>query len=593
MLIIDCEVYSNYFLFACINTDSGKVTYIEKFNDSAFDSKLLAKAMSKHTTVSFNGLSYDLPIISTVLNGKTNAQIKAFSDALIKTKAPAWRICKDHKVTIPNQWDHIDLIEVAPGQASLKIYGGRLNAQKLQDLPIEPNATITTEQAKQLREYCLNDLLTTQLLYKKLLPQITLRESMSAQYGLDLRSKSDAQIAEAVIKSELEKETGKTFKPLKLPEGYTFRYQNPKIINFETEQLKTIFDRILNTDFNLFDTGSVKMPEWLEKQKIQIGKAVYQMGIGGLHSTEKCQFVQPTPDQFLCDMDVASYYPSIILQQRLAPKSLGNPFLNVYQSIVSRRIKAKRNGDKVTAETLKICINGSFGKLGSKYSMLYAPELLLQTTMTGQLALLMLIEALELNGIQVVSANTDGIVILCDKAKEDLLSELTFDWMLSTSYDLERTNYARIASRDVNNYVAVKLDGKTKGKGVFADIGLSKNPDELIIFKAVAACVANNASIEQTIKTSTDINDFVTVRRVEGGAVWNGEYLGKAVRFYHSRLIPQSDVIAYAKNTNKVPNSQGCRPLMDYSDNFPTDIDFDYYINKANELLTAVGYVST
>lgn len=593
MLIIDCEVYSNYFLFACINTDSGKVTYIEKFNDSAFDSKLLAKAMSKHTTVSFNGLSYDLPIISTVLNGKTNAQIKAFSDALIKTKTPAWRICKDHKVTVPKQWDHIDLIEVAPGQASLKIYGGRLNAQKLQDLPIEPNATITTEQAKQLREYCLNDLLTTQLLYKKLLPQITLRESMSQQYGLDLRSKSDAQIAEAVIKSELEKETGKTFKPLKLPEGYTFRYQNPKIINFETEQLQSIFDRILNTDFNLFDTGSVKMPEWLEKQKIQIGKAVYQMGIGGLHSTEKCQFVQPNADQFLCDMDVASYYPSIILQQRLAPKSLGNPFLNVYQSIVSRRIKAKREGDKVTAETLKICINGSFGKLGSKYSMLYAPELLLQTTMTGQLALLMLIEALELNGIQVVSANTDGIVILCDKVKEDLLSELTFDWMLSTSYDLERTDYARIASRDVNNYVAVKLDGKTKGKGVFADIGLSKNPDELIVFKAVAACVANNVSIEQTIKTSTDINDFVTVRRVEGGAVWNGEYLGKAVRFYHSRLIPQSDVIAYAKNTNKVPNSQGCRPLMDYSDSFPIDIDFDYYINKANELLTAVGYVST
>ena len=39
----------------------------------------------------------------------------------------------------------------------------------------------------------------------------------------------------------------------------------------------------------------------------------------------------------------------------------------------------------------KIQINGSFGKLGSKYSLLYAPDLLLQTTITGQLALLMLI----------------------------------------------------------------------------------------------------------------------------------------------------------------------------------------------------------
>lgn len=591
MLIIDCEVYSNYFLFACINTDTGKTTYIEKFNDGALDSKSLAKAMHQHTTVSFNGLSYDLPIISTVLAGKTNAQIKAVSDALIKSKLPAWRVCKDHKITIPSQWNHIDLIEVAPGQASLKIYGGRLNAPKLQDLPIEPNAIITAEQTQLLRQYCLNDLLTTQLLYNKLLPQITLRESMSEQYELDLRSKSDAQIAEAVIKSELEKETGKAFKPSKMPDNYKFRYQNPKIISFQTEQLQTIFNRILETDFNLFDTGSVKMPEWLAKQKIQINKAVYQMGIGGLHSTEKSQLIEPTKDQFLCDMDVASYYPSIILQQRLAPKSLGEPFLKVYQSIVSRRIKAKREGDKVTAETLKICINGSFGKLGSKYSMLYAPELLLQTTMTGQLALLMLIESLELNGIQVVSANTDGIVILCDRVKEDLLEGLAFDWMLSTSYDLERTDYARIASRDVNNYVAVKLDGKTKGKGVFADIGLSKNPDELIIYKAVAACIAKHADIEETIKQSTDINDFVTVRRVEGGAIWSGEYLGKAVRFYHSKTVPVNTVIEYAKNTNKVPNSQGCRPLMDYADSFPIDVDFDYYIAKANELLIAVGYV--
>jgi hypothetical protein len=31
-------------------------------------------------------------------------------------------------------------------------------------------------------------------------------------------------------------------------------------------------------------------------------------------------------------------------------------------------------------------------------------------------------------------------------------------------------------------------------------------------------------------------------------------------------------------------------PLMDLPDTFPTDIDYDYYIMKANELLTGVGY---
>ena len=117
------------------------------------------------------------------------------------------------------------------------------------------------------------------------------------------------------------------------------------------------------------------------------------MGIGGLHSCEKSQYVVADENTVLRDADVSSYYPSIILQQKLSPKAMGKDFITIYQSIVSRRIEAKHRGDKVTADTLKICVNGSFGKLGSKYSALYAPELLIQTTLTGQLALLMLIES--------------------------------------------------------------------------------------------------------------------------------------------------------------------------------------------------------
>jgi len=59
---------------------------------------------------------------------------------------------------------------------------------------------------------------------------------------------------------------------------------------------------------------------------------------------------------------------------------------------------------KKTANTLKTLLNGSFGKLGSRYSIFYAPTEMLQVTITGQLALLMLIEMMELCGIPVVSA---------------------------------------------------------------------------------------------------------------------------------------------------------------------------------------------
>jgi hypothetical protein len=314
------------------------------------------------------------------------------------------------------------------------------------------------------------------------------------------------------------------------------------------------------------------------------------MGIGGLHSCEKSQYINAPDDWFLQDRDVVSYYPSIILQQQVAPKNMGKPFLELYQGIVTERIAAKKQGDNVVANTLKIFLNGSFGKLGSKYSLLYAPDLLLQTTITGQLALLMLIERMEEVGIQIVSANTDGIVCYAPKSLTHACNAVAFEWELDTSYQLETTDYVKLASCNVNNYLAVKTDGKVKGKGVFASTGLAKNPDGSIVKTAVALCVAKNIPVEKTIKECQDITQFVTVRRVTGGAVWQDNYLGKAVRFYYSTEVPKDTCIHYAKNSNRVPMSGGGKPLMTLPNTFPSDVDYQVYVQMAHDLLKEVGY---
>lgn len=244
----------------------------------------------------------------------------------------------------------------------------------------------------------------------------------------------------------------------------------------------------------------------------------------------------------------------------------------------------------VETNSKKIVANSSYGKFGNKYSFLYAPNLLLQVTLTGQLALLMLIERMSDAGIRCVSANTDGVVLTCRPEREKDMERIAFEWMLDTSYELERTDYVRLVSRDVNNYVAVKTDGKTKGKGIFAGAGLMKNPDMMIVYEAVAAYIAKSVPVEETITKCGDITKFVTVRRVTGGASWQGQTLGKAIRFYHSRTVQPDVCIEYIKNGNKVSNSDGCRPIMDLPSGFPDDVNFDYYILKARDLLTKVGH---
>jgi hypothetical protein len=590
MLIVDVEVYRNYFLCMFKDIKIGKTAAFEIFDGQTFNKERVSQLMRSRVTVGFNSNSYDLFIIAAAIDGWSCSKLKDLSDEIIKSNLPAWHIARDRQVRISPQWDHIDLIEVAPGQASLKIYGGRLHCPTMQELPIEPDADISPAQRQGLRAYCKNDLDTTESLFRKLEGAIRLRAEMGKQYGdIDLRSKSDAQIAEAVIKHELTEMTGKEYRPPKANIGGVVNYVNPKIVRFESTDLNETFKHILKTGFPIGLNGAVKMPDWLAEKRIRIGKTEYQMGIGGLHSCEKCQSVVAGHDEILADFDVASYYPSIILKLRLAPPKMGDDFLKVYQAIVTRRLKAKQNGDKLTADTLKIVVNGSFGKLGSMYSALYAPELMIQTTITGQLCLLMLIERLEAAGIRVVSANTDGIVVHCKKDMGVDLEGITFDWMLDTSFELERADYRAIHSRDVNNYIAVKKDGSTKRKGVYAEPGLSKNPEFTIVADAMADYLSISKPIEETIRFCDDITKFVSIRRVTGGAIWRKAYLGKSVRFYYSSEVSKEEQISYAKNSNKVPKTDGARPLMTLPSSLPGDINYARYIELAREGLKDMG----
>ncbi|WP_297925454.1 hypothetical protein [uncultured Agitococcus sp.] len=482
-------------------------------------------------------------------------------------------------------FDHIDIMPLPIGQASLKIYGGRLHAPKMQELPIEPNALINASQRAVLREYCHNDLEVTRLLYEALKPQIELREKMGAQYGIDLRSNSDAQIAESVIKHELEaKDIDCTRPTVKI--GTKYKYTTPKHITFKSQLFNDLVTMIERVDFVVGANGQIALPDELLK-KISYDGAEYQLGIGGIHSCESSQAIIAKDDELLFDVDVASYYPYLIIDGKYYPKHLTPEFLTVYESIVNRRIEAKRKKDTVTADSLKITVNGSFGKFGSKYSFLYSPDLLINTTLTGQLTLLMLIERITLAGGSVKSANTDGIVILCKRDNVQAIRDTVSLFELDTIFNMEYTEYRALYSINVNNYLAVKPNGTTKGKGQFAIGGLAKNPTNTISVKAAIAYLTKKTPIKDTILHCQDIRDFITLRTVQGGAIKDGVLLGKAIRWYHS--TSEQGAIHYAKNNNKVPKSDGAKPVMDYPDTLPTDIDYQFYIQEAKNIIKSTG----
>lgn len=633
--IVDTECYRNYWLFKAKRPSNGTIFGTYKFGDTDIDKDRIRNVIARYEIIHFNGRNYDMPMIYAALAGFDCSKLKDISDFIIQTRAMPWDVEREFNFRIPRDIAQIDLIQVAPGvttsmvggmkkteRVSLKTNGGRVHSKKIQDLPFAHDSLLTWDQAQAIDLYCDNDLQTTQDLAVALKPELELRRTLSARYSIDLMSKSDPQMAEAVFKHLVYQETGNTPKTPPSQAGKSFKFVAPKWIKFKTKQLQDVLELVQSVDFEVSEKGVLQMPEALESLEITLGEAVLRMGMGGIHSSEKTTTWRSTKKLKIKDRDVKSYYPTLIDKSNLYPPAIGPVFNPIYKGFIVERLTAKAKKDKVTSEAFKIFLNGCFGKLNDKFSIFYSPSQLIQVTLPGQLALLMVIEELVLADFEVISANTDGIVTLCPTEKEEEFNAIFAAWEKITGFETEETEYKSLHSRDVNCYLAIysdehaKREGKTsKGKNDLAPRSLKKNPSAEICIDALTNFLVDGVPVEATIRSCNDIRKFVCIQAVGGGGIYAGEvikqevpnekkpgktksefvevrggqYLGKTVRWIYSTI--SEGLINYSGNGNKVSRTDGCYPMMELPDDYtvPWHLDYDWYINEANSVLETVG----
>lgn len=589
-VILDVECFKNYFEVGFKHVDTGQYFFAEMTPGKLFPSDLVRRAMWHFKTLGFNSLGYDIPVIQAAIEGADCYQLKELTNEII--------VEGERKNLREMPYNHVDLIQVAPLEGSLKLYAARLHCERMQELAIDVDKWLTPEDIENVREYNFNDLDNTELIYTDpkygLKPHIELRERLGLEVGEDLRSKSDAQVGEAFINAKLKEITGKFPKKPGFDPDFSFYYQPPEWLSFDHPALKHALDVVRRVPFKLDASGAPIMPAELATLSIKLGGSLYKMGMGGLHSSEKVTAHKADEETDLIDRDVVSFYPRLIINSGFFPKHLGEVFINIFRDdLVDRRIALKRAKDKLEAG-LKIAINGIFGKLGSHYSTIFSPDLLIQVTITGQLVILKLIEMIENVGIPIVSANTDGVIIKSRPGDHNLLADAIGRWERITGFETEETRYAAVYSRDVNNYIAIKEDGSAKAKGTYSERGsaqnstMSKNPEHLICSDAVTALLTKNIDVEDTVRNCTDIRRFVSVRKVNGGAHKEGWFLGKVVRWYYAKGI--SGTINYINSGNMVPKTEGAKPCMELPTSLPDDIDYDWYIRKAYGMLRDLGY---
>jgi hypothetical protein len=101
--------------------------------------------------------------------------------------------------------------------------------------------------------------------------------------------------------------------------------------------------------------------------------------------------------------------------------------------------------------------------------------------------------------------------------------------------------------------------------------------------------VSHQIPIETTIRECKDFTRFIVARNVNSGAHKSGDYLGKTIRWYYAKN--ELGTINRVDTNNKVPDSEGGKPVMDLPDTFPEDIDYDRYIQMTKEILYDIDYL--
>lgn len=302
--------------------------------------------------------------------------------------------------------------------------------------------------------------------------EIRLRYNIARSYGLNVLSASRSNISDAFIEKFYSEMSGlhpSQWKGKKTErKAMAFKKVIFDFINFKTEPLQKLLREM--KEVVVFSIGKNAF-----SREVSINNRVYTIATGGLHSKDipgalysnwPIDDASSTGEQSQKSLnrfkyvhwDISSFYPSIMVQYGVAPAHLDQKvFVKLIKWIRDTRVTAKHTkGDidgvpaNILAAVLKIVINAIYGKLGFEHGDLCDRLAVLKVTINGQLMIMMLCEELELNGIEVISANTDGIVVKLYENKVDTFNTIANNWKKLTGLDADSEEYKCYINRDID-----------------------------------------------------------------------------------------------------------------------------------------------
>jgi len=632
VLIYDIETLKEFFLVVVYNpaTDVYREFQVNRYKNRLDGLMAFIERHKDYYWVGYNNLRFDSQVMEWVIRNYENWHELSNLEITARIAQKASDVIDDANHEVFAEYRESDLsikqldlfrihhFDNKNRRVSLKRLEFEMDLENIEEMPISHvKESLTTEDITLITEYCINDVKATYQFYLVTIGQtdhplykgdnkIELRQDIEAEFGIPCLNYSDSKIGDEMIKKFYCQEKGIDYQ--QLPKKGFFRKSidvNKCIapyVSFQTPELKQFLARIKKLKLGMQDDF---------KEELHFYGNVYSFMKGGLHTENSPKVFEANEEYEIIDWDVSSYYPAIIINNARYPQHLGREFLRGYQAMFEKRLELKplaKKDKKIKGivGALKLAVNSVYGKSSDMQSWIYDRQLTMFTTITGELSLMMLIEAYELAGIHVISANTDGVTIRIKKELIGKMHEINAWWSELTKYELERADYQKIIFSTVNDYLAIKTDGEVKKKGDFVtDFELHKNKSARIVPIALEQYFLHNIPVDTTIRSATNIYDFCLRQKASSDFHYEGYDRHTGDKTIYNRLIRY-----YVSNTGekllKVKNENsdsGAPDVMQVeagewlvtvcnhlkSTHSMANINYSYYIERAEKIIHKIA----
>jgi hypothetical protein len=627
--VMDYETIVNCFVavFELYDKDERKVFIIDKHqNDAAeFIKFLIESRKSKDWHFGYNNLAFDAQITEFILENKDeflhpSADGESLADRIYeyaqyvigKSDRNEFVDYPEFKLSIKcvdiyklNHWDS------NAKRTSLKWTQFSMDWHNVEEMP-HPHyeRVMDRETLDMVVNYCINDVKSTKAIFnmkdskgtKVMVSQINLRAKLSETYNVNLYSASEPRISKEIFLHFLSEKLGLKKKDIKELRTYRKNVVIRDIIlpcvKFETPEFNGVHNwfKSLVVDTTILDSSDEDLKKKGPSYNMLHKGVPTVYALGGIHGCIRPGIYVPTAGRKIVSVDVTSFYPNLAIKNGWSPAQIPKAdFCELYEWFFEERKKYPKSNP--LNYLFKIVLNSTYGLSKSKYSFLYDPELTFRITVNGQLLLSMLYEMVttRIPNSEPLMQNTDGLEFVIDEKDEAYFFEICKEWEDMTQLQLESVEYQKMIIGDVNNYIAIYDDGKTKCKGrfEFQELPLHKNKSNLIVPKAWYEYFVNGIDPKDYVQSNKNIFDYCTGSKIKGNwffiekGIEAGEYyerkLQKLVRYFVSKkgtkivkCHPDGRQIQLESGPihQTIFNKAEMRAWEDYN------IDDKYYLNK-------------